>query len=225
MKRNEPPINNIVIPALAAAWSRFYLEQNTLSVIRAFIAISLSDEIHSNLGQVISALKSRLPGSPLRWVPANNIHLTIKFLGDVSISSQEILFKMLQSEVARHPAFEISVGNLGVFPSVHRPRVVWAGVNAPQELITLHHAVEVEMNRLGYASEDRPFSPHLTLGRVSRNAKPGDYRQIADVLSASKVGFLGAIRVEAVDLYRSDLHSDGAVYTKLFSVPLDELKP
>lgn len=195
-----------------------------MGVIRAFIAISLSDEIHRNLGQVIASLKGRLPSAPLRWVPANNIHLTLKFLGDVSVSNQGILFEMLQGEAVRYPSFEISIGNLGVFPSIHRPRVVWAGVEAPQELSALHHGVEAEMSRLGYAPEDRPFSPHLTLGRVSRNAKPGDYRQISDVLSGCKVGFLGAIRVEQVDVYRSDLHSDGAVYTKLFSAQLGQMK-
>jgi 2'-5' RNA ligase len=201
-----------------------FQERSQMNVIRAFIAITLSSEIHHNLDQVITNLKSRLEQAPVRWMPANNIHLTIKFLGDVSVSNQEILTKMLMAEVSRHTPFEISVGDLGVFPSMRRPRVIWAGVKAPQELLALHRGVEAEMARLGYAPEERAFSPHLTLGRISRNAGNDDYRQIAEVLSTCKVGFLGALRVQSVDLYRSELHPDGAVYTRLYEAPLGTLK-
>ena len=160
-----------------------------MSVIRAFIAISLSSEIHQKLDEVIYGLKNRLPKAPIRWVPANNIHLTLKFLGDVSVSNLEILTKMIQAEVSRHEPFEISVGELGVFPSAHRPRVIWVGIEAPQELYSLHHGIETEMHRLGYAAEERPFSPHLTLGRVSRNARADDYYPIATgIQSHTKVG-------------------------------------
>lgn len=191
-----------------------------MSVIRAFIAISLSPEIYQQLDQVLVGLKNKLPGGSIRWVPAKNIHLTMKFLGDVSVSSQELLTKVLQSEVSRHPPFEISVGELGVFPSLHRPHVVWIGVEAPSELAALQHGVEAEMARLGYAPEDRPFSAHLTLGRVARNASPEETRLISDVLGNYKVGFLGAFRVQSVHLYRSDLQPGGSVYTRLFTAAL-----
>jgi len=195
-----------------------------MSVIRAFIAISLSDEIQRSLEQVISNIKSRLPGKPIRWVASTNIHLTLKFLGDVSISNQDLLTKMLVAEVSRHKRFEISIGNLGVFPSVHRPHVIWVGVEAPPELSALHRGIETEMTRLGYSQEAREFSPHLTLGRVSRSANSQDYQQIAQVLGSCRVGFLGALRVQTVDLYRSDLRPDGAVYTRLHRAFLSEEK-
>jgi 2'-5' RNA ligase len=145
-------------------------------------------------------------------------------LGDVSVSNQEMLIKMLQAEASRHLPFEISIGELGVFPSARRPRVIWVGVEAPAELYALHRGVESEMDRLGYAQEDRSFTPHLTLGRVSRNADSDDFRRIAEVLGGCKVGFLGALRVVSVDLYRSDLKPDGAAYTRLFCAPLTEPK-
>jgi 2'-5' RNA ligase len=191
-----------------------------MSVIRAFIAITLSPEIYHQLDQVLAGLKHKLPGGSIRWIPAKNIHLTIKFLGDVSVSSQEMLTKALQAEASRHPSFDISVGELGVFPSLRRPHVVWVGVEAPPELTALQHGVEAEMARLGYAPEERPFSPHLTLGRVARNASPEETRLISDVLSKSKVGFLGAFRVQSVHLYRSDLQPGGSVYTRLFTANL-----
>jgi len=191
-----------------------------MNVIRAFIAISLSDEVHQGLEQVLHDLKSRLPGGAVRWVPGKNIHLTIQFLGDVSLASLEMLTTMLQTEAARHPQFEFSVGGLGVFPTPRRPRVIWVGVESPAELASLQRGVETEMARLGYAPEERPFSPHLTVGRVTRNANPDELHRLSNVLETYKVGFLGVTRVQAIHLFRSDLQSNGAIYTRLHSAPL-----
>jgi 2'-5' RNA ligase len=99
------------------------------------------------------------------------------------------------------------------------------GVEAPPELHALHHGIDVETQRLGYAREERDFSPHLTLGRVSRNATSRDVQRISEVVGSLKVGFLGAARVQAINLYRSDLQPGGAVYTRLFSAPLAEPHP
>lgn len=193
-----------------------------MNVIRAFVAIHLSPEITHNLEQVLQDLKRSWPQAPVRWVPANNIHVTIKFLGDVSLSNISLLTKMLQTEAVRHAPFEISVGRLGAFPSMRRPRVIWVGVEAPPELQALQRGVEGEMARLGYAPEDRDFSPHLTLGRVARNISGDEMQRLSDLLAGSKVGFLGATRVQSIQLYRSDLQPSGAVYTALFTAPLAE---
>jgi 2'-5' RNA ligase len=192
-----------------------------MSVIRTFIAIDLSEEIYRRLDEVAHNLQERLSGVPIRWVPVRNIHVTLKFLGDVSNKNLEVLKKLLESEAHGHSPFEISVGDLGAFPSERRPRVLWAGVEAPQELTALQHGIEAETARLGYAPEDRPFSPHLTLGRVGRNANSQDLRRVGEVLKTYKVGFLGATRIGAVHLYRSDLQPGGAVYSQLYSAILD----
>lgn len=189
-------------------------------MIRAFIAIELSKEIIQHLDQVSRELQDRLPGIPVRWVPAANIHLTLKFLGDVSESNLDVLTKILHNVVSLHHPFEVSVGGLGAFPKIHQPRVIWIGLEAPPELISIQHAIESETSRLGYAQENRAFSPHLTLGRVSRNATAQDMHAIASQLEHSKVGFLGATRVEAIHLFRSDLQPGGAIYTSLFVAPL-----
>lgn len=186
-----------------------------MTVVRAFIAIDLSTQIHQRLEQVSSELRKRLDGVPVRWVPVENIHLTLKFLGDVSIANLEMLGKILQKEANAHASFEISIGELGAFPSTRRPRVLWVGVEAPQELKALQRSIDVETARLGYAMDNRPYSPHLTLGRVSRNANSGHMRQIGDVLKAYKVGFIAATRVKSVHLFRSELGPGGAVYTSL----------
>jgi len=193
-----------------------------MTVIRAFIAIDLTPEIRSHLDKVAAQVKGRLDNVPVRWVPAGNIHLTLKFLGDVSLNNLEMLQRILAGEVGRHHRFEFSVGGIGAFPSSRRARVIWAGVEAPQELFAIQNGIETEMAHLGYAREEREFSAHLTLGRVSRNATPEDVRQIGDVLDKTKVGFLGAAMVQDVYLYKSDLHPDGSVYTRLFAAPLGE---
>jgi 2'-5' RNA ligase len=192
-----------------------------MNAIRAFIAIRLPEEITLRLSQVMSDLQTKMPGGgPVRWSPADNIHLTLKFLGEVSSSSLEMLKKALASEASRHAPFDVSVGGLGAFPSMRRPNVVWVGVEAPSELGALQRGIESEMAHLGYPPEDRPFSPHLTLGRVGRNTCSFDQQQLGQALASCKVGFLGAARVQDVALYRSDLTPTGAVYTTLFVASL-----
>jgi RNA 2',3'-cyclic 3'-phosphodiesterase len=191
-----------------------------MPVIRAFIAIELPKQIHQHLDQVISQLKNRLVGSPIRWVPAENIHLTLKFLGEVSTTNVEILEKLLRAEAAGCSHFEISVGGLGAFPNTHNPRVIWVGVEAPSDLTGLQRLIEAATERLGYLKEDRPFSAHLTLGRVSRNATPREARLIGEALEATKVGFLGAAHIGMVHLFKSDLCPTGSIYSKIFTAPL-----
>ncbi len=193
-----------------------------LPVIRAFIAIDLTPEIQERLDQVSDQLKDRLKSAPIRWVPVENIHLTLKFLGKVSMANFEMLTSIIQTVTSGHQPFEISIGGLGAYPKLHHPRVIWVGVEAPQDLAMAQRSLETETARLGYAREDRPFSPHLTLGRVARNASTRDIRATAEELTSFKVGFLGVVRVQAVRLYQSDLKPDGAVYKCLFSAPLGE---
>jgi 2'-5' RNA ligase len=191
-----------------------------MSVIRAFIAVDLNPEIRRMLEQVIKQLKVRLVDVPIRWVPVENIHLTLMFLGDVSLKNLEMLKKVLQNEVSNHHSFEFSVGSLGAFPNNRHARVLWVGVEAPAELINVQRGIEMAVSRLGYAREDRPFSAHLTLGRVSRNATSKDIHLISEVLDSTKVGFLGVAQVKAIYLLKSDLRPSGAIYTCIFSAPL-----
>jgi 2'-5' RNA ligase len=191
-----------------------------MSVIRAFIAIKLSTEIQESLKQVSSQLKKQLQGIPVRWVPVENIHLTIKFLGNVSNTNLEVLKRILETECSRLQPFEISVGELGAFPNSRRPRVAWVKVQAPRELFTIQRGIEEESTRLGYAREKREFKPHLTLGRVSRNASSDDVRGVGKALDTYNVGFLGAMWVKSVNLFRSDLKPSGAIYTSLYTANL-----
>lgn len=191
-----------------------------MNVVRAFIAIDISPAIHEQLHQVCEHLDGVLDGMPVRWVPIENIHLTLKFLGDVSETNLVHINEALTTAGAAHKPFELSVGGLGVFPSVHRPRVIWVGVETNDKCHSFQQRIETDAERLGYVAEKREFSAHLTLGRVNRSASSQEVREIGELLSEEKQGFLGAERVSAVHLYKSDLKPSGAVYTKLFSTPL-----
>jgi 2'-5' RNA ligase len=191
-----------------------------MSVIRAFIAIDLPKEIQECLEIIASQLKNQVGDVPVRWVNPLNIHLTLKFLGEVSLNNLEVLKESIRGEAVQHPPMHFSVGRVGAFPKIRNPRVIWIGVEAPLEMIALQRGIDMQTARIGYAPDDRPFSPHLTLGRVSHSAKAPEIRKIGEVLAASKIGFLGVGRVNAVHLYRSDLKPEGAVYTRLFSAPL-----
>jgi len=192
-----------------------------MSVIRAFIALDIPSEIQECLATVSNQFKEKIGEVPVRWVDPEKIHLTLKFLGDVSLNNIEVLKESIRAEAYACKPLVFSVGGVGAFPKVRNPRVIWVGIEAPTEMIDLQRGIDVQMSRIGYAPDRRPFSPHLTLGRVSRNAKSAEIRQISDVLSTSKIGFLGVGRVNAVHLYRSDLKPDGAVYTKLYSAQLN----
>jgi 2'-5' RNA ligase len=189
-------------------------------MIRSFIALDLSPQVLANLAKTAVELKTRLAGLPVRWVAADKIHLTLKFLGEVSETNLERLYHILQVEAGKVAAFEMQVGEVGGFPSTSRPRVIWVGVQAPPALASLQRAIDLETAQAGYPAEERPFSPHLTLGRVGRSATPQDTRRIGELLSQVKVGSLGASLVEAVYFYRSDLKPDGPVYTRLHSAAL-----
>ena len=158
--------------------------------------------------------------SLVRWVPPQNMHLTLKFLGDVSPSSVEFLVQMLRNETANIHCFDIHLAGLGAFPSPRRPRVLYIGIQAPALLDTLQRGIESASRRLGYEEEERPFSAHLTLGRVRQNVNAVEQQQIRRAIEGIQVDLLGTARVDSVHLYKSELNPGGSVYTRLFSAPL-----
>ena len=191
-----------------------------MAVLRAFIAVDLPTHFQEKLDLVINNLNEQLDNLPIRWVPSKNIHLTLKFLGDVSESNLDMITGILDILGSQHDHLEVSVGSLGVFPIMRKPRVIWVGIEAPEELFTLQRKVEAETAKIGYEVDSRAYSPHLTLGRVSRNATTNEVRMIGTILEKEKLGFLGVALIEELHLFRSDLQSGGAKYSRLYSATL-----
>jgi len=193
-----------------------------MSLLRAFIAVEIPHEIHKAIENKTAPLRATLGNSLIRWVPTSNMHLTLKFLGDTSPTNVEMLAQILSAEAGQHPAFKIQFRGLGVFPNPKRPRVIWIGIQAPEELAALQHGIKSAAAKLGYPPEERPYSPHLTIGRVKQGPNSGDMQKIRTALEGTKVGELGTAPVNAVHLFKSDLKPTGAVYTCLHTASLRE---
>ena len=107
----------------------------------------------------MAGLRNTVGKTTVRWVAPENIHLTLKFLGDVSPSNLDLLKQMLATEATRHRCFQVEVGKLGIFPTSRQPRVIWVGLDGPPDLSALQRGVEAFTERLGYTPEGRAFSP------------------------------------------------------------------
>jgi 2'-5' RNA ligase len=189
-------------------------------MLRSFIAVEVPVEIQNAIAHSLVSLQKALPRPLVRWVATQNVHLTLKFLGDVSPANLELLADALKIEAQAHQVFSMSVGGLGAFPNPRRARVLWIGLDAPPSLVGLHSGVEAASAQLGYSTEDRSFSPHLTIGRVGQNISVTDLQKIRSTLEGTKVGHLGTVIVDAIHIFKSDLQPGGSVYTHLYALPM-----
>ena len=188
-----------------------------MTTLRTFIAIDLSAEVRASLGGLQDRLRGELGSRSVRWVQPQGIHLTLKFLGDTPQGQLDEIQRALARAAAGVEPFTVSAEGVGCFPNVRQPRVVWVGLQeATGALLRLRNAVESEVAPLGFPTEGRAFQPHLTLGRVQRDASPGEARRVGQVVAATATGRLGEMAVSAVSYIKSDLRPTGAVYTTLF---------
>ncbi len=190
-------------------------------ILRTFIAIELDETLRVALKTVQDKFKRQMPPDAVRWVAPEGIHLTLKFLGDTPRGRVPEVVSALRRACAGFAPFEFSVEGRGCFPNYRRPRVIWAAVRERgQMLARLNQAVEREVAPLGWPTEDRAFSPHLTLGRVTRNADSRAEAAVGQVVERSVVEQIGMQRVTAVKLIISNLRPSGAVYSTLASAEL-----
>jgi RNA 2',3'-cyclic 3'-phosphodiesterase len=191
-----------------------------MSLLRAFVAVEIPLDVRQAICDATSDLQKKI-GSLVRWVPMENMHLTLKFLGDISLSNMDMLTQMLHAGTDLLKCFDLHITGLGSFPNLKRPRVIYMGIQAPATLETLQRGIESASRRLGYEAEERHFSPHLTIGRVRQNVTATEQQTIRLALEETKIDFLGTARVDSIHLYKSDLKPPGPVYTRLYSAPLN----
>ena len=192
--------------------------------VRVFIALDLPPSAKEQLAGVIATLRRAIPAG-VRWVDPAGIHLTLKFLGNVDAGLVGPILEALQPGPVgfdRGP-FPLHLEGLGVFPNQREPRVLWAGVGgAMPDLADLQQRVDASIATLGFARENRPFRPHLTLGRVRDGVEPAARREIGAVI-AEQAGALSpdyAWRADEIHLIRSNLTPQGAIYTSLGAAPV-----
>lgn len=192
-----------------------------MNLVRAFIAIELSPSLKEKLHTETESLRGALPRSIVRWVPVVNIHLTLKFLGDTPLNDLEKLKDYLAESVAAEHSFDLAVNGIGVFGGFSRPRVIWAGLADNGHLRSLHECVETAAGKIGSEPERRPFSPHLTLGRVQRQISRGDKERIREAVLSHETLDFGTMQVNSLHLFESKLKPTGAVYRSLFTAKLE----
>jgi 2'-5' RNA ligase len=182
--------------------------------IRLFIAINLPEAVKSVLLETVAQMGQRLPDKAVRWVKPEQMHLTLRFLGDTAVSQLPDLQNQLTQLTRRHSSFRVHLNGMGAFPNRKRPRVVWAGLDGDlARLQKMQAALEDHIVALGWSREKRPFSPHITLGRV-KDARAAQALNWA--VDLAKMEF----EVTGVQLVQSELRPFGAVYTVQHLAPL-----
>jgi RNA 2',3'-cyclic 3'-phosphodiesterase len=193
-----------------------------MSLLRVFIAIELPAPVCDAIQKQTARLRQTLGNDIIRWVPTQNMHLTLKFLGDTTSSHLEFLKQLIVRESDLHPQFDLQLGGLGAFPNSRKPRLLWIGIHAPADLAALQKSIETGAARLGYEPEERDFSPHLTIGRVRQTVSPPELQKVRATLDTIQLGNIGMARVDSIHLFKSDLQPSGPIYTKLFSALLSK---
>jgi 2'-5' RNA ligase len=190
--------------------------------MRLFVAVDLDEPRRRAAARLAGELARRFAarglGRAARWVEADNLHLTIRFIGEVAEDRARLIEDAVRPALAT-PAFDLGLGGLGVFPPSGAARVLWVGVTEGlASLVAIHDEIEARLERLGEAPEDRPFSAHLTLARFKDLDRAGSdalRAAIRDVAAA-----VGTCRVDRVTLYQSRLAPTGPVYTPLVHAQL-----
>jgi 2'-5' RNA ligase len=154
----------------------------------------------------------------VRWVNPEKIHLTIKFFGSVEESRIDSIFKSIEEPIRDTSPFSIKVRGIGAFPNLRNPRVIWMGLADGREvLISLQKQIEAQLEKIGFEPEDRPFEPHLTLGRMKSSRGK---EELVGRMEKHKEEEFGDLKVERVVLFKSDLRPSGPIYTPLGDVKL-----
>lgn len=196
--------------------------------MRLFIAVPLPEAIAKQLATLSDKLRKFSDDLPINWVKPGNIHLTLKFLGMTTDETAAMVEREIKSVAGQFQPIRCKLGGLGAFPNISRPRVIWTGLDLEDNLADLQRlAAEIDRatSRLGFEPESRPFSAHLTLGRVkvSKGKWPEETRQ----KFANLISHLGTTKVdptklvlERIVLFRSILKPDGPVYERLYQAEL-----
>jgi 2'-5' RNA ligase len=184
--------------------------------IRTFIAFKLPKNIISSISEIQNRFKSY--AFKARWVNPENIHLTLKFLGNINHTDIEKISKTIINTVNGYAPVSLAVKGVGVFPGIKRPRVIWVGLTGEIEQLTgIQNEIEENLEELGFPREKRPFRGHLTLGRIKGKINP---KKLLDAMKKFEKFESELFIADKIYLFKSDLKSTGSVYTELKSISL-----
>ena len=191
-----------------------------MDVVRSFIAIDLPADVRAELTSLEEKLRARRHPF-VKWVDPESMHLTLKFLGNVAADSIPQIVEAMSGVSRSHSPFKLQVAGTGAFPNWQRPQVVWVRVGGELDrLNSLQKGLESALSPMGFSTESRTFSAHLTLGRLRDRVTPDDRRRFAEF--AQKVEFKGSLsfEVNAIRLMKSELTPAGPIYSELATAKL-----
>lgn len=185
-------------------------------MLRLFIAIELDEEIRAELFAEIKYLKSHFP--EIRWVRPENLHITMKFLGNIAENEIEDISEIMDIAAEKNPPFSAEIQDLGCFPHVERPRIVWAGCRQGSlEISNIVSCLDEKLKLLGYKPEKRNFTPHITIGRVK---KPAQAMGIEEIINDAQQIDFGILDVSAITLFMSELKKEAPRYSAMYRAEL-----
>ncbi len=188
--------------------------------IRSFIAIELPDDAKRGLARLRKDLE-RDEHNFVKWVDPGGIHLTLKFLGNIPFKQVAEITELMKRAVQGISPFHLEISGLGAFPNLKQPRVFWVGVGGELDRLSrLQQSIDQALAAVGFAKEERPFVPHLTLARIREGASAPERKSFGELVAATTFADKYPVEVEAVRLMRSQLTPAGAIYTCLSVVGL-----
>lgn len=190
--------------------------------LRCFIAVKPPENIIFKVLEIKRELEKKFNNNFVRWCTQEQMHLTLKFLGNVIETDIDKLKQALRSSCENFHQFELSICGIGCFPTFNSPRVIWLGMNGEiDKLKSLQESVEIAVCEFGDNKEEREFKPHLTLARI-KNAPRREVINISNNLKqiAGQIGLVGIWQVTEVLLMQSILQPSGAVYKELDRIDL-----
>ena len=191
--------------------------------IRAFIAIQLPNQVKCDLAQLLDRIR---PGQEraVKWVDPDSIHLTLKFLGNIPAEKAVDIARAIAEAAGEAKPFTLELQGLGAFPNLRSPRVIWVGIGGDLQLIVdLQERIDQALIRLGFPTERREFSPHLTLGRLRDRATSQEGRSLGERIKLVQLDSCPPFLASQVCLMRSTLTSAGAIYDRLAYSALTEV--
>ena len=188
--------------------------------MRCFIAIELPEEARTGLVRLKKELE-RDEHRFVKWVEPGGIHLTLKFLGNIPAKRVTEIAEAMGKSAQGISQFHLEISDLGAFPNLSQARVIWVGIGGEvDKLSRLVQNVDSGLAAIGFAKEQRPFVPHLTLARIRQGVSPPERREFGELVGSTIFRSKYRIEVEAISLMRSQLTPAGAVYTRLNTVAL-----
>jgi len=185
--------------------------------MRTFIAVELPEQIKKQIEVLQAPLKKT--NAFVSWVKPGNIHITLKFLGEVPEEKIDEVFSATELALKGTKSFKMNLKGMGAFPDFRRPRVIWIGAGkGGEELSDMANKIEDQMEKIGYPKEKRKFSPHFTIGRVK---SPKNIEKLIELIKSADFE-TEDIEVNEVTVMKSQLHPAGAIYTALKKMPLSD---